>query len=91
MDNKVLGIGHDAACRQAAPIAELVCRELRNVHAVKVDLPHRAIGQHPIGGRHVSRGNAVQHGRHADNRGRAAKLLPHGVLRRIDVAITPVS
>ena len=57
--NEVLRVGHNPACGKASPVAELIHRELGNIHAVEIHLPYRTISQYAIGGRHVPRGNGV--------------------------------
>ena len=84
--DEVLHVGDDAAAGEAAPVHELVHGEFRNVHAVEVHGADGAVGQYPVARGHVARGDGVQHGGHADDRGGRSDVVAHGILGIVGIA-----
>lgn len=61
---------------------ELVRREFRGVHHIKMYRPDRTVREHAVGRRHIAGRDRMQHRRHADDRRRlthmgANRILPH--------------
>ena len=42
-DDEILDIGHNAFCRKASPVTQLVCSKLRNINTVEINLPDASV------------------------------------------------